>query len=200
MTPRLLASVVAVAVLLVCGHVPSPARASADSVHETPFTRTLQLHGIGFHVSADNASPVGTVTIAPTGLDIDNAPVTRNITGRIRGAEVADLDADGSPEIYVYATSDGSGSYGSLVAYAANKRKSLSEIYLPPINQNSQAAIGYMGHDQFAVGEGRLLRRFPIYREHDTNATPAGGVRQLQYRLQHGEAGWVLVMDRIVEF
>lgn len=32
-----------------------------------------------------------------------------------------------------------------------DKRKSLSEIYLPPINQNSQPAIGYMGHDQFAV-------------------------------------------------
>ena len=49
------------------------------------------------------------------------------------GVSMVDINADGSPEIYVYVTSAGSGSYGSLVAYSANRRKSLSEIYLPPI-------------------------------------------------------------------
>jgi hypothetical protein len=32
------------------------------------------------------------------------------------GAHVADLDSDGSPEIYIFTTSAGSGSYGGLIA------------------------------------------------------------------------------------
>ena len=57
-----------------------------------------------------------------------------------------------------------------------------------------------MGHDQFAIGEAALLRRFPIYRNGDTNAAPTGGVRQLQYKLKAGEAGWVLKLDNITAY
>ncbi len=44
------------------------------------------------------------------------------------------------------------------------------------------------------------MRRFPVYREGDTNAAPSGGTRQLQYRLEPGEAGWLLVPDKVVEY
>jgi hypothetical protein len=63
-----------------------------------------------------------------------------------------------------------------------------------------KAAKGYMGHDEFAVGEGSLLRRFPIYRSGDSNAAPTGGMRQLRYRLLPGEAGWILTPDRVVDY
>lgn len=67
------------------------------------------------------------------------------ISGSVTGAEVADLNVDGSPEIYVYVTSAGSASHGSLVAYAVNRRKSLSEIYLPPVTQDKMASKGTLG-------------------------------------------------------
>ena len=124
----------------------------------------------------------------------------RTIEGTVTGAEVADLNVDGSPEIYVYVTSAGSGSYGSLVAYSANRRKSLSEIYLPSVTQDKMASKGYQGHDEFAVLEGVLGHRFPVYRDTDTNARPTGGTRQLQYKLVPGEAGWILKVDRVVEY
>jgi hypothetical protein len=44
-----------------------------------------------------------------------------------------------------------------------------------------------------------LVRRFPVYRAGDTNAGPTGGIRQLQYRLVPGEAGWILELDRSPE-
>ena len=43
--------------------------------------------------------------------------------GTITGMEIDDMDANGFPEIYVYVTSAGSGSYGSLIAYASNRIK-----------------------------------------------------------------------------
>ena len=162
---------------------------------EVPFARTLELHGIRFAVSDDRRS--ATVTIAPSGLEIDNSPVTRPIEGRVKDAEVADLNVDQSPEIYVYLTSDGG---DSLVALSANKRKSLSDIYLPPLDETPGAAVGYRGRDAFAVGEGRLLRRFPIYQDGDADTDPTGGMRQLQYRLEPGEAGWRLVVDQVLAY
>ncbi len=179
-----------------------PAKGTSDASPDTrvPFDRILELQGIRFHVTSANNGSVNRLEIVPSGLEIDNSPVVRTVDGTVTGAEVADLNVDGSPEIYVYVTSAGSGSYGSLVAYSANLRKSLSEIYLLPITDNKPVSKGYMGHDEFAVVENVLFRRFPIYRHGDTNAKPTGGIRQLQYKLMPGEAGWVLKLDRVVEY
>lgn len=108
--------------------------------------------------------------------------------------------ADGSPEIYVYVRSSGVDARGSLVAYSANNRKSLSDIYLPPVTDNPQASKGYRGHDEYAVVEGIIAQRFPIYPEDASIEAPTGKMRQLQYKLVPGEATWQLKLDRTVEF
>ena len=164
------------------------------------FDKTLELQGISFHVSSANQGSINTLKIVPAGLEIDNSPIEREIDGTVTNAEVADINADGSPEIYVYATSAGSGSYGSLIGYSANHRKSLSEIYLPPLIEDLKNAKGYRGHDDFAVVEGVIVQRFPVYRENDTNANPTGGTRQRQLKLVPGEASWILKVDRVVEY
>jgi hypothetical protein len=82
--------------------------------------------------------------------------------------------------------------------YSANRRRSLSGIHLPDLP--ADAAGGYQGHDEFAVVESVLARRFPIYREGDVAAKPGGAMRQLQYKLVQGEASWQLKLDRMVEF
>jgi hypothetical protein len=166
---------------------------------EVPYDRTLELQGVRFHVISPNDSSINRLTIIPSGLEIDNSTLTRDVDGSVIGAEVADLNADGSPEIYVYVASAGSGSYGSLVAYSANRRKSLSEIYLAPLTEHEAASRGYMGHDEFAVAGTVLLRRFPVYRATDTNARPTSGTRQVQYKLEQGEAGWLLKLYRSVD-
>ena len=156
--------------------------------------------GITFHVTSANSGSINEVTITPSGLEIDNSSVTVEVDGTITGAEVGDLNIDGSPEIYIFVTSAGSGSYGSLVAFATNNRKSMTPIYLPPIAEHPEASKGYMGHDDFAVVETNLVQRFPVYAEGDSNANPTGGTRQVQYRLEAGEAGWVLTPDKVLEY
>ena len=164
------------------------------------FDETFELQGIKFHVTSKTGGSVNQLSIVPSGLEIDNRPIEREIIGSVSGAEIADLNGDGSPEIYVYVTSAGSGSYGELVAYAANNKKSLSEIYMPPLEQDNRVSKGYMGHDQFAVVEMTLARRFPVYNDADTNANPTGGMRQIHYKLTPGEAGWILEVEQISEF
>jgi len=164
-----------------------------------PFDRTLELQGVRFHVTCANDGPSSTLQIIPAGLEIDNSPIVRTIEGAVTGAEVADLNGDGSPEVYVFVTSTQGGLHGTLVAYSANRRKSLSEVYLPPLTQAPAASKGYRGHDAFAVLEGFLGRRFPVYRDTDSDTDPSGGMRQVQYKLIPGEAGWILKVDRVVD-
>ena len=175
-------------------------RARTTATPGKPFDATLELEGIRFRVTATNEGSINRLRIVPSGLAIDNRAIEKEIDGSVTAAEVADIDADGSPEIYVYITSAGSGSYGSLVAYSANRRRSLSGIYLPPVAENAAAARGYMGHDEFAVVGTTFVQRFPVYRDGDTNNLPTGGTRQLQYKLDAGEAGWRLRLDHTVEY
>jgi len=173
--------------------------AEAVSAADAGFEQTLELLGIRFKVSATNEGSLNRLTIRPTGAGITNSAIETGIDGSVTGAEVADLNNDGSPEIYVYVTSAGSGSYASLAAYAANDKKSLSPIYLPPLADNPKLSKGYMGHDQLSLGDGFLLQRFPLYRDGDSNATPSGGIRQVHYQLVQGEAGWQLEVDKVAD-
>jgi hypothetical protein len=216
LTSKTLVAIAVAAALVACGKKgAAPAgpqveagqqAASAAPVQEptqaaqVTYDETLEYGGISFHVVATGEGSIGNVTITPSGLEADNAPITRETDGRVMLAEVGDLNVDNSPEVYVYTQSAGSGSYGGLIAYAANNRKSLSEIYLPPVAENPEASKGYMGHDEFGVVENTLVQRFPVYKEGDTNAAPTGGTRQLQYKLEPGEAGWVLRVDKVVEY
>lgn len=165
------------------------------------FDRTVELHGIRFHVSAATHPEGGTrVRVAPAGLLADNSIMERVVSGTVTGAEVGDLNADGSPEIYVYVAGSDADAHGSLVAFSANRKRSLSEIALPDLAAVPAHAAGYRGHDQFAVLEGVLGRRFPIYSGEGPEARPSGKTRQLQYRLAAGEAAWQLRVDRVTEF
>lgn len=173
---------------------------ASGAVYTADFDQTLELQGVTFKVHATDKSSINTLTIKPKGLKLDNRVISKEINGKVTEAEVADLNADGSPEILVYTVSAGSGSYGSLIGYASNRKKSLSQIYLPDLTQDKETSIGYMGHDEFSVVETRLARRFPVYRPGDSNNNPTGGLRQLYYELTLGEPGWVLKLDEVVNF
>jgi hypothetical protein len=168
------------------------------------FEEGISLQGVSFLIQCPNQGSLNTLTITPSGLEGKNDPIILEIEGSVTHAEVEDLDANGFPEIYVYVRGPGSGSYGSLIAYACNRNKSLTPIFLSDLMEDKVNSKGYMGHDQFAVGEGSLLRRFPLYHQADSNSKlsgkPTGKTRQLQYKLKAGEAGWILRLDRSMDY
>jgi len=155
------------------------------------FNKTFTLKEITFHVTCPNDSSLSKLTIRTKGLERDDV-ITKKIDGTVSSAEIADLNSDGTPEIYVFSTSAGSGSYGSVIAYSSNHNKSLSEIYFPEDDLNLKAFQGYMGHDKFTIVRNRLVRHFPVYTGNDSNAKPTGGRQQLEYELVPGEAVWQL--------
>jgi hypothetical protein len=178
---------------------PAPTAQSTSEVEpaEVSFAQVLEVQGVTFNVVSPNAAASNTVTVSTTGLEVDNSAWSQEVDGIVTGAEVADLNGDGSPEVYVYVRSAGADAKGSVVAYVANNRKSLSMAFMAPLSDTPGAADGYRGQDEFAVLEGVLGRRFPI---HDEAGVPTSRIRQLQYTLNAGEAGWILKADKVLEF
>ena len=171
-----------------------------EQLKPSGFNKSFTLQGITFDIHASQHGSMNILTIKPSGLEIDNRMVVHKIDGNVTNTEIEDLNSDGSPEVLVYISSAGSGSYGSVIGYSVNNQKSMSQIYLPPIEDNQEISAGYMGHDEFAIIETTFARRFPGYREGDTNSNPTGGIRQVQYKLVDGEASRVFKVDKVVEF
>jgi len=167
---------------------------------ENGFQKTLTLQNITFDIKSSGEGSIQQLLIQPKGLEIDNQDISREIDGSVVDAEIEDLNSDGSPEIVIYTVSAGSGSYGNVIGYSVNNGKSMSEIYFPDLFDNKEASTGYMGHDQFTIMESTLARRFPVYKEGDTNNNPTGGTRQIEYKLKDGEASRSFVIDKISEF
>jgi hypothetical protein len=174
--------------------VNTPSALSENATTNSPvFSQKLSLHGINFAISSQG----NTLRIVPSGLKKDNSPIERTIEGIVTGADIGDINVDKSPEIYIYVKTKDS---ASLIAYSANKRKSLSEIYLPPFTDDPKLAKGFRGGSEIALVENVVAQRFPIYKDGDTDGKPSGGTRQLQYKLKAGEAGWLLKLDKTVEY
>lgn len=171
-----------------------------DSVkQEICFNTELTYPGsnISFKVNTKGDSLI----IQPSGLSISNETLYHDITGyTVVNAEISDLNIDSYPELFVYLTSDGSGSYGKLIGYSVNNGKSVSQVYLPDISENDEVSKGYMGHDEMAIVENTFCQRFPIYKEGDSNANPTGGIRQIQYKLVDGESSRILKIDKVINF
>ena len=162
------------------------------------FSQRLELQGYAFDIAVKTEGSTNELTITPHGLREQRGPTMVKIAGSVTGAEIADLDGNGFPEIYVYVNSFGSGRNGSLVGYAVNRGRTMTEIYLPPVSENAKLRPGYRGHDEFAVVEGTFVQRFPIFRAGESN--PSGKTRQLQYKLRQGEGGWILRLDKAIEY
>ena len=172
-----------------------------SQIDKTKFNRVLNLQDVVFNVSSIEKDGKNTLTIFTFGLKEHEYNETFNIDGEeVINAEVEDLNSDGSPELFVFTRSVGSGSYGNVYAYSVNNKKSMSEVYFPPTAENSEINKGYMGHDEFSLVENTLGQRFPIYKEGDTNAEPTGGTRQVSYRLVEGEAMRKLEVEKITEY
>lgn len=165
-------------------------------IDKTIFSKALSWNNLFFDINLTGKELV----IQPVGLEIDNNKVSHTVEGIVADAEIGDLNSDGFPEVLVYITSAGSGSYGSVIGYSVNNGKSMSQIFLPPVADNPKINRGYMGHDEFAIVESTFNQRFPIYKPGDINAKPTGGIRQIQYKLKNGEASRVFVIDKILEF
>lgn len=154
------------------------------------YDRELQFNIYRFLVSAPDSGRVRTVTIKAYRGELLLTNFTVRVDGAVSGADVADLDGNRFPELYVFSTSDGSGSFGRVYAWQFMPERK-ADIYSPP-NWLPEPVQGYMGHDSLWVENNILCRRYPIYQAGDANAASSGGYRTMRYQLKPAGTGYAL--------
>lgn len=173
---------------------PTVATPLADAKPVTKhYSKQVSLQGVDFLVESDNTPGENTVKITPKGLE-HGEPWVQKVSGGVIDVKADDLDANGSPEVFVIVQEAGPELKGSVVACAVNGKASMT-----PINVEEPKADdlkGYAGHDEYEAMEGTFVRRFALY----DGDKKTGKTRQFQYKLKQGEAAWQLKIDRVVEY
>lgn len=135
--------------VIVCCFVAISGLNLAVSFAQNPnFNQVLYWDNYSFSIKEDGDKLI----IKPKNLAIVNRKEVHDIVGyTVNDVQIADLNDDGYPEVLVYLTNDGSGSYGNLIGYSSNNGKSMSQIALSPIEDMKALAKYYRGHDYMQV-------------------------------------------------
>ncbi|MBX3713758.1 MAG: lipoprotein [Lysobacter sp.] len=167
--------------------------ARRTAVYSQTFTHKRQ----SYMVDVDAAGTRSTVTVTPKGMGLSNKVITRQIDGVFNRAQMADLDGDGEPEIYVFLKSADGRDRASAFIVASDQGRRMVEVPVPDLAADAKHSAGYRGGDEFAIVEKVLARRFPL---HDAGGEPTGTMRQMQYKLVKGASGPELKLDQAPEF
>ena len=164
------------------------------------FFKRLLLNKYGVYISTTGKGSIKELTILPFARLDKNKKVTLDIDGAVVDAEINDLDFDGFPEILIFTSSAGSGSYGDVIAYSVDAKSNMNLIDFPSVSSSKKASLGYMGHDTFAIEHKALIQRFKTYNKTDSNSKPTGNWRQIRYKLLASEASKKFIIDTITEY
>lgn len=159
------------------------------------FAKFLSLQNIFFDIESRQRDSGVYLTVKPYGLTKDTGSFHIRLNNRfIVNAETEDLNSDGYPELLIYTRSSGADKKGDVIGLSVNKGKSMSMIAFPGITEDTVAAEGYKGSDEFAIVETKLQRRFFVY-----NGEPISRRKFITYKMVQGEAGYRFIIDQIRE-
>lgn len=151
---------------------------------------TMKLGNIGFKLVCNNKNEdKNYVTVSPIGFGSGARDVSFEVKGRIRKAEVDDLNNDFYPDMVIYIYSSDPNEKGTVIGISSIKNESLAGIGFPDIVDDPKLRTGYKGFDTFMLMEGTLMRRFPVYTADSVGAQRTGMYRQIQYKVAPGDRG-----------
>jgi hypothetical protein len=113
-----------------------------------------------------------------------------------------DLDGDGREEAAVTAFSclAGNGGPDLIAVFAVNPEGVVRELKIEPRTWNQpfkgrNLTVGLRGQMTVAIESGRMIEKFPIFKETDGGCCASGGIREFIYRWD----GSQLVLDDVVD-
>ena len=146
-----------------------------------PFVRSLTFADYTFRLVGGKALGVGNqfVEVEATRGSLLLTRFQVPTIGGVLSAEVADLDRNRFPELYIFTQATGSSSFGFVQGWQFLPQRRAAVT----IAAWERPAPGYMGHDSLWTENGVLCRRFPQYNPGDANAYPTGGMKTARYQL-----------------
>lgn len=156
-----------------------------------PFQKIIRFNIYTFIVKAANTDSIQTATIAAYRGSLLLTRIAQPINGRLTGAEVADLDGNRLPELYLYSANQDASLAGQVYGWQFLPER------LATIAPERWAApgAGYMGLDTLWTTKQSLCRQFPLYTINNTDARPTGTNQRICYRLRPAGLNYQLLPE-----
>ncbi|TXB61911.1 hypothetical protein [Phaeodactylibacter luteus] len=148
-----------------------------------PFEKVLQAGEVSFEVRSPNRGQDNQLTLTSSGFSVRNEAQQVEVEGLLADAQLADLNADGYPEVYLFTISEVEGGKAMQVyAFASYRNRSFGPIYIPALPESDNRMQGYKGGDKYRLDSEALVRTF----------STTDGEESLEYELVKGETSFVL--------
>lgn len=159
------------------------ARQSAPPA-QGPFEETLTEGPVTFIVESPNARP-NYFTLNTEGMSVRNEETRVDVNGTVVRAQLADLNQDSYPEVFIFTRSDDGTE--DVYAFASYRNRSYGQIYRAEAEKYA-ALRGSGGGDTYELTETALLRRFTATQ----NGQRTGDTQTVEYALKKGETSYRL--------
>lgn len=159
------------------------AQQSAPPV-QGPFEEKLTEGPVTFIVESPNAKR-NYFTLNTEGMSVRNEETKVDVNGQVVRAQLADLNQDSYPEVYIFTR--GEGGIENVYAFASYRNRSYGQIYMAEAEQYATKR-GYQGGDTYELTETRLIRSFSLSEEGQRTAES----QTVEYALKKGETSYRL--------
>lgn len=156
-----------------------------------PFQKVLRFNVYTFIVKTTGADSAQTVTVAAYRGSLLLTRLTQPINGRVTGAEVADLDGNRLPELYLYSANQDASLAGQVYGWQFLPER-LATI---STERWTATGAGYMGLDTLWTTRQSLCRQFPLYTISNSDARPTGTNQRICYRLRPAGLNYQLLPE-----
>lgn len=159
------------------------ARQSAPAA-TAPFEEKLAEGPVTFIVESPNASP-NYFTLNTEGMSVRNEETKVDVNGSVVRAQLADLNQDSYPEVYIFTREDNGTE--EVYAFASYRNRSYGQIYLAEA-ENADSRRDRDGAETFELTETALLQKFTTPESEQRNGNP----QTITYALKKGETSYRL--------
>ena len=189
-----------VIVFLIVANLPAQVHAQQPA---RKFDSTMKIGKAGYRVVCNNrGAEKNSINISPIGFDNSVRDFSFEVMGRVRRAEVDDVNKDNFPDLVLYIYSGDTLNKGTVVCISSEANNNVLPIVFPDIVDDPKLRDGYKGNDEFMLMEGILTRRFPLFATDSTGVSkPTGKIRQVMYRVGPGEkSGQKFIVMRTYDY
>ncbi|WP_242921073.1 hypothetical protein [Pontibacter liquoris] len=161
---------------------PAERAAPAPDADVVSYEKQLASGNMHFLVTTTGEGSMRHLAIQLERAGQPSSRIDEEVEGTVTNSVLTDLNGNNKPELLVFLNGSGTGSYGRIYGYEFESQY-WGPLQMPDLT--AQQLQGYLGHDEFQVADGRLVRTFPVYQDTDANCCPTGGKRTLFYTLNN---------------
>lgn len=156
------------------------------------FEETLNQNGISFTISSPNVPERNTMVIFSTGMETLNDTFQIEVEGMIHAAQLADINGDSYPEVYVFSKEKDNDQKGEVYIFTSYRNRSYGQAFFKEVPRANALAPSTTTTDRFKLEGGKLVREVGMTVEGNA-AQAAPATSNIIYELRPGEASYQLI-------